>query len=85
MQELKKTLNFYISAGSSEQVSRCFVTGGSAQLPGLLESLQGLIDLTVEEINPFERIELKVKLDDYQLDEAIKCGAVAIGLAMRSV
>lgn len=85
LQELKKTLNFYIAAGSSEQVGRCFITGGSSRLPNLVQAFQGLVDLEVEELNPFQSIELKANLNDFELEQAATCGMVAMGLAMRSV
>lgn len=85
LEELKKVLNFYIAAGSSEQVGSCFVTGGSCRLPGLSEALQELIGLDIEEINPFDVLEVKAKLDDDELDEISTSGLVALGLAMRKV
>jgi len=84
LQELRKTLNFYIAAGSSEQVGRCFVTGGSSLLPGLTESLYDLIDLEIEVINPFEAFELKMGMSDDEASEAASCALVALGLGMRS-
>ena len=85
LEEFKKVLNFYIAAGSSEQVGSCFVTGGSCRLPGLNEALQELIGLDIEEINPFDVLEVKAKLDDSELDEIATSGLVALGLAMRKV
>lgn len=85
LQELKKTLNFYIAIGSSEQVGKCYITGGCAQLPGFSESLFDLIDIEVETINPFEAIELQEKLSEDELVQASYCGVVAMGLGMRSV
>ena len=85
MEELKKVLNFYIAAGSSEQVSYAFVTGGSCRLPGIKEALQEFIDLDVEEIDPFEALEVKGQFSDEELDDLAYCGLVALGLAMRKI
>jgi type IV pilus assembly protein PilM len=85
MEELKKVLNFYIAAGSSEQVSYCFITGGSSRLPGIKESLQDMIDIDVNEINPFDTIDVKDKIDVDELDEIANCGLVALGLGMRKI
>ena len=85
LQELRKTLNFYIAAGSSEQVGKFFVTGGSSLIPGLTEALYDLVDLEVEVINPFDAFELKTKLSDAEINEAASCGLVALGLGMRSI
>jgi len=85
MDELKKVLNFFIAAGSSEQVGNCVITGGSSLLPGLKNALSSLIDLEIEELDPFSFLDLKVKLTDEQMHEIKYCGAVVIGLGMRSV
>lgn len=85
MEELKKVLNFYIAAGSSEQVSYCFMTGGSSRLPGIKESLQDMIEIDVNELNPFDVIDVKTKIDVDELEEIANCGLVALGLGMRKI
>lgn len=85
LEELKKVLNFYIAAGSSEQVSYCYITGGSSRLPGIKESLQDLVEIDVGEINPFEAIDIKAKIDVDEIDEIANCGLVSLGLAMRKI
>lgn len=83
--ELRKVLNFYIAAGSSEQVGHCFITGGGARIPGIKEALQDLTDLDVQELNPLEVMEVKADLDEDGLDDLVYTGAVALGLALRRV
>lgn len=85
LEELKKIINFYIAAGSSEQVGSCFITGGSSRLPGLEEALSGLIGLDIEELNPFDAITVKDKFGEDELDDIISCGLVALGLGMRKI
>ncbi len=85
MDELRKVLNFYIAAGSSEQVGHCFITGGGARVPGIKEALQDLTDLQVEELNPLEIIEIKGNFSEIELEDMAYCGLVAIGLSMRRV
>ncbi|MAZ48778.1 MAG: hypothetical protein CME65_09450 [Halobacteriovoraceae bacterium] len=85
VEELKKVLNFYIAAGSSEQVSHCFITGGGAQIPGIKDALQDLTDIEVEDINPLEILEIKGSFSESELEELAYRGAVAVGLAMRRV
>lgn len=84
-EELKKVLNFYIAAGSSEQVGSCYITGGSSNLPGIREALGELVDLTVEQLNPFEAIEIKGKFTDEEIEEIASNGVVSLGLGLRSV
>lgn len=85
IEDLRKILNFYIAAGSSEQVQHCFVTGGSARLPGIIDAVSDLVDLDVEVIDPFSSFELKAKKSADELDEIKYTGLVALGLGMRSI
>jgi type IV pilus assembly protein PilM len=86
MEELKKVLNFFISAGSSEQVGFCYVTGGSSRLPGLVESLQEIVGLEVEYLNPFDVIEVDRKsVSEEDLENIAYCGLTAMGLGLRAV
>lgn len=85
MSEIRKVLNFYIAAGASDQVSYCFITGGSSRLPGIVESLQELIEFETEYINPFDVIDVKGQFDPDVLEEIATTGIVSLGLAMRSI
>lgn len=82
--EIKKTLDFYISSTSDESLCLCFVTGGSAQLPGISEGLSNLLGVEVELLNPFKVITYKEKnfSEDIIKDIAFR-GVVALGLGMR--
>lgn len=86
MSEIRKVLNFFIAAGSSEQVGHCFITGGSSRLPGLMDSLQEVIGMEAEYLNPFSVIEVDKKaFSDEDLESISSTGAVAIGLGLRKV
>jgi type IV pilus assembly protein PilM len=82
--DLKKNLNFYISAGSSEQVTNCFITGGCSQMPILIEMLQEMIGLEVQLFNPFD---YGVKISSSQLgnnsQQIAAIGCIAMGLGIR--
>jgi len=84
--ELKKVLNFYIAAGSSEQISQCYITGGGARLPGLTEAIANMIDGEVHFLNPFDVIQFdKKRINEDDLDNIATTGFVAIGLGLRGV
>jgi type IV pilus assembly protein PilM len=83
--ELKKVINFYISAGSNEKVEHCFVTGGSARLPGIHDALKDLLDAEIEVLNPFDVFEIKGEHDEQELEELANCGLIALGLGMRKI
>ena len=86
MTEIKKVLNFFVAVGSSDQVAHCFITGGTALLPGLPESLEETINIDVEFLNPFDVIDYNTKsINEDEINEMGLCGAVALGLALRKV
>lgn len=82
--EIKKTLDFYISSTSDESLSLCFITGGSAQLPGIAEGLTNLLGVDVELLNPFKVIGYKEKnFPEAVINDIAYRGVVALGLGMR--
>jgi type IV pilus assembly protein PilM len=86
MEELRKILNFYIAAGSSEQARFCFATGGGALLPGIVETLSELVGVEVEYLNPFETIEFNQKnFSEDEISYIASSGVVAMGLGLRKV
>jgi len=85
MSEIKKVLNFYIASGSSEPVDYCSITGGSAHLPGLVETLSEVIGIKAELIDPFKRIEVSNKISKEEIEIMRTCGLVSMGLGMRKI
>jgi type IV pilus assembly protein PilM len=83
--EVRKNINFYVTQGSAEKVSYCFVTGGNSLLPGLLEKLATVTGLEVKRINVFDTIKVDERKSDKGLEHLSAVSAVAIGLAMRKV
>lgn len=83
--EIKKNLNFYISAGSTEQVTNCFVLGGCSRLPLLKEMLEQSIGIEVQIFNPFDYgFKCGSSALEDNLDQIAAVGCVVMGLGMRS-
>lgn len=86
MAEIKKVLNFFIAAGSSEQVAHCFVTGGSCRLPGIAEALEEVIGMEPRYLNPFDVVEYDKKaFDEEALSDIATTGMVSMGLGLRKI
>jgi len=84
--ELKKTLDFYISSTSDEAFAGCYITGGSAQIPGMLEGLEALLGFPVRVLNPMDVIVYdEADFDETELRDFSFRAAAAIGLGMRSL
>ena len=84
MEELRKVLNFYVLAGSSERVDKCFITGGTSLLPGLQESVTEALSVPVEYLNFSDRVNYG-NLNDDQIAYVNSSGAVVLGLALRGI
>ncbi|WP_408098473.1 type IV pilus assembly protein PilM [Peredibacter sp. HCB2-198] len=83
MSDVRKNINFYISQGSAERVSHCFVTGGGSLLPGLVEKLSEVSGLPVERLDVFSAVKVDEKKIGHNLDQLAAISPVVIGLAMR--
>lgn len=84
-EEIKKTINFFMTANSEDRVEHCFITGGSSLLPGLQEGLEGSLEVPVDYLNPFNVIEFSKKaFNEDTLSYITMTGLTSMGLAMRS-
>jgi len=84
--EIKKTIDFYSSSTSDDSLVECYVTGGSVQLPGILEGLTDSLGIDVSVFNPFRAIDYDTKnIDEDELNEIAYKGVVALGLGMREL
>ena len=81
--EVRKNINFYVTQGSAEKVSYCFVTGGSSLLPGLIDKLSVVSGLPVERLDLFSAIKVDERKVGVDLDQLAAIAPVVIGLAMR--
>lgn len=84
--EVKKNLNFYISTGSTEQVSHCYVTGGCSRSRLLLDMLNEALGMEVLLFNPFDYgLKSASKNFGMDLEHISSIGAVVIGLGLRKL
>ena len=84
LNELERVLSYYKSITPNVSFEECFITGGVSSINGLMESLERQLEMTVTLLNPFDKIDYDShKIDAHQLDTISRCGAMAIGLAMR--
>jgi type IV pilus assembly protein PilM len=84
LEEVKKTLNFFIS-GSNEQILNCVIMGGNSKIPGLVESLEAILGVEVNEFRPMDYIvydKKKFKEEDIEMINAL--GGISLGLSLRS-
>jgi type IV pilus assembly protein PilM len=84
--ELKKTLDYWVSSASEEFFDGCYLTGGSALIPGFAEALQELFGTEVHILNPFTTMTYNQNnIKEDMINEIAYKGICAVGLAMRNL
>jgi type IV pilus assembly protein PilM len=84
VQEIRRTLDFFLSTMVNENIEKIYMGGGSGRIPGLIKLLEKQMEIPVELVNPFNN----VKWDDRVFDPEYMAYiapqmAVAVGLALR--
>lgn len=85
--EIKRTMNFYITRNNFCTFSRILYCGGVSTMPGLLSYSAENLNLEVELANPFTNLEFSPKILP-QKEKLINLGplyTVAVGLALKEI
>ena len=82
-QEIRGALQFYHAAGTGEDVSRLFLTGGASSIPELARLVSQHAGVPAKLFNPFGNMEMAPSIHVNKLKELAPSLAVACGLAMR--
>ena len=77
--ELVSSLQFYQNQPGSLGIGEIVITGGTAQLPGLAEEIEGLIGVRVRIGNPLARLKVAKRVSP---GDHVGSLAVAIGLGI---
>ncbi len=83
--ELKKTMDFYISSTSDESLVKIVATGGSSQIPGLLEGVESIFGVESIVLNALDKIEYDTDVEEGGAREIVFQGTTVLGLAMRAL
>ncbi len=79
VQEVKRSLRFYVKEAGNSDFRKILLVGGTAKLKGLPEYFTDQLKLETEIYNPFVNLEKPEKFKDKQDPQL----ALALGLAMR--
>lgn len=86
LNEIRKTLTFFMTAATDISIGYCYITGGAALTPGLAEGLAKMINVEVCYINPFEVIQVEENaFSEEELNYIASSGCVTLGLALRKM
>lgn len=82
--EIQRSLDFFMATSGEGELSRIFVTGGSANLPQLVQAIEARARVPVEVFSPVEKIAVDPREVDVNLVQGRAAQlAVALGLALR--
>lgn len=86
VQEVRRSLDFFSATFADERIQKTYITGGVALTDNILDSLSAGLDMPVEVLDPFSRMDVSEK--DFDLDYVKSVApffSVAAGLATRKV
>lgn len=82
-EDVRATIDFFVSQASGAEIDRLLVTGGGSETEGLAASIAGNLPTQVMALNPFSGLDTASSgLDAEQLQRAASGAATAIGLAL---
>ena len=79
VEEIRKSLRYYMKTNPQAYFNKIYLTGGSANLIGLKDFISTNLNSDVELLDPFEKLSLKDSMDNpYQY-------SIAVGSALRGL
>ena len=80
--EMRSSLDFYRAQTPGAEVTRVLVTGGGSKMPGLVELLDERVDARVQRGHAFQKVNVRLDMDEATMTEAEPLLAVSLGLAL---
>src|SRR6187399_3059650 len=82
--EIQRSLDFYVATSGEAEISRIYVTGGTANLAALARAIERRARVSVETWSPVEKLTIEAKEVDPMLLQARAAQlSVALGLSLR--
>ena len=82
--EIQRSIDFFLATASGLKLTRLYLSGGTAKIVGLSESLQTMLQTQVEVADPFKSLAVSSKdFDPDYLRDIAPMVTVAVGLASR--
>lgn len=80
--EVQRSIDFYSATSADPVPTKIYLSGGSSRLEVLQNAIASRVQIPVERINPFRRIEISAD-QQADIDAIAPAAAVAVGLALR--
>ena len=81
VEEIRKSLRYYMKSNPQAFFNKIYLTGGSANLPGLKDFMSSELNTDVTLLDPFEKIQLQ---DSSLMDNPYQY-SVSVGCALRGL
>ncbi len=82
-QEVRGALQIYRAAGKGEAISRLYLAGGCAAMPGVEAAIGEVLNIPVSVLNPLSGLKHARRIHDSSLEVIGPAMIIAFGLAMR--
>ena len=83
LDEVQRSLSFFWSGSTKDQLNTIYLSGGAAQLPGLAQAMHERLEVPAEVIDPFRLLNVGPQVDELFLRQYGASFAVSVGLATR--
>ena len=83
LDEVQRALSFFWTGSAEEQINAVYLSGGSAHLPGLVETMGERLQIPVMFSDPFRALSISRQADEQFVREHASALAVSVGLATR--
>lgn len=81
--EITRSFGYFKATMGSESINKVMLSGGSSKIRNLDSFLQERLELPVEFINPFRKIDIPPSFDAEYINGIAPVAAVAVGLGVR--
>jgi type IV pilus assembly protein PilM len=82
--EIQRSLDFFSATSADVQISKVFLSGGTAKVPALARTLEAKVGIPIEVMDPFKNVDVSGKgFDPNYLKSVAPMAAVSVGLALR--
>jgi type IV pilus assembly protein PilM len=85
-EDIRNSIDFFVnSQQGGSQVTKCYFTGGSCVIPGLVQNISAATNMQLEPLNPFLRVKAKSSVfNDHYLQQIARFCPVVFGLGLRT-
>lgn len=84
--EIERSIDYFRSTYGGEYIKHVILSGGTANIPGIVDDISQRLGVEVEIANPFKKIGYNPKaIDPSTIERIAPIAAVGVGLALRKV